>query len=411
MPGGLTGTGSRGGLVGIDDIGAGQVGTADLADNSVTTAKIAANAVGNTDLRDSAACSVIGRSANSVGDPADIAASADGQFLGRAAGALSFQLVGVTSISHTTATYIPYSDGTTLVTSAELSYATSTGTFDVAKSHSGSTVTSGARNTSNTADSAAMVLAEVAGASGGNPTLRMSVAGVTTWDWVANNASGDQLELVRNSSGAFLVVTSSSEAIYFQPSTSSTRSVRLDYANAAGGFSGGTRLYAAVHGANEDLQFFADLSALEDRGVAALVYDTVAATWKRLWKGVNRAGPPILQLVPNGGTATLGGIWQGAKGADVASAGTITLGGDGNLYDITGATAIDYITTTGIQAGTIVTVQFDSNPVVNHNTGSVPANTAAILLAGAANFSTGANDTLTLIYDGTTWRELARTVI
>jgi len=101
---------------------------------------------------------------------------------------------------------------------------------------------------------------------------------------------------------------------------------------------------------------------------------------------------------------------QGDQGGDVASAGTITLG-NGNYFDITGTTAIDYITTTDWQSGSEVTLQFDASVTVNHNTGSVPANTAAILLSGAGNFAATADDTLTLVYDGTTWREKARTII
>lgn len=57
--------------------------TADLPDNGVTNAK----------LRDSGATSVIGRSANSSGDPADISTSTDGQVLRRAAGVLGFGAV------------------------------------------------------------------------------------------------------------------------------------------------------------------------------------------------------------------------------------------------------------------------------------------------------------------------------
>lgn len=51
---------------------------------------IAANAVLDTMLRDSAARSVIGRSAGTAGDPADITAGADGDVLHRAAGVLAF---------------------------------------------------------------------------------------------------------------------------------------------------------------------------------------------------------------------------------------------------------------------------------------------------------------------------------
>ena len=58
----------------------GTVATAGIADNQVTDAK----------LRDSAAVSVIGRSANSSGDPADIAAGANDTLLRRVSDALSF---------------------------------------------------------------------------------------------------------------------------------------------------------------------------------------------------------------------------------------------------------------------------------------------------------------------------------
>jgi len=54
-----------------------------IADNAITDAK----------LRDSAATSVIGRSAGTTGDPADIAASADAQFLSRHGGTLAFAAI------------------------------------------------------------------------------------------------------------------------------------------------------------------------------------------------------------------------------------------------------------------------------------------------------------------------------
>jgi hypothetical protein len=100
-----------------------------------------------------------------------------------------------------------------------------------------------------------------------------------------------------------------------------------------------------------------------------------------------------------------------AKGADVAAAGTLTLGTDGNFFSITGNTNIDFLTTSNWQAGSIVLLQFTGTPTVNHNTGSPPGSTAAILLAGAAGFAATANDTLSLVYNGTTWVEVARTVI
>lgn len=61
------------------------------AGNNATT--IANDAVTDAKLRNSAALSVIGRAANSVGDPADIVASADNRFLKRVSSTLAFSQV------------------------------------------------------------------------------------------------------------------------------------------------------------------------------------------------------------------------------------------------------------------------------------------------------------------------------
>ena len=68
----------------------GVVGTAELELLAIATALLADNGVTNPKLRDSAAVSVIGRSANSAGDPADIAAGANDRLLARVADALAF---------------------------------------------------------------------------------------------------------------------------------------------------------------------------------------------------------------------------------------------------------------------------------------------------------------------------------
>lgn len=67
---------------------------------------IAANAVSNTKLRDSAALSVIGRSANSSGDPADIAAVAAGGAVLRESGStIGFGTVATAGIADDAVTY------------------------------------------------------------------------------------------------------------------------------------------------------------------------------------------------------------------------------------------------------------------------------------------------------------------
>lgn len=65
------------------------MGTITVADNAISDAK----------LRDSAALSVIGRSANSSGNPADIAASSDGDVLRRSGTAIGFGSITTASIS------------------------------------------------------------------------------------------------------------------------------------------------------------------------------------------------------------------------------------------------------------------------------------------------------------------------
>ena len=100
-----------------------------------------------------------------------------------------------------------------------------------------------------------------------------------------------------------------------------------------------------------------------------------------------------------------------AKGADIASADEITLGANGNYFDVTGATTINHITKTDWPAGTSVILQFDASLTVTHNAGTPTGSEASILLAGGVDFSATADDTLQLVYDGTTWREVSRTVI
>ncbi len=65
-----------------------------------TVWEIDANAVGDAELRDSAALSVIGRSANSSGDPADMAAGTDGHVLRRSGTALGFGTVATAGIAN-----------------------------------------------------------------------------------------------------------------------------------------------------------------------------------------------------------------------------------------------------------------------------------------------------------------------
>ena len=81
-------------------LGFGTIATAGITDDAVTDAK----------LRDSAALSVIGRSANTTGNPADIAAASDGQVLRRSGTAIGFGEVATAGISDNAVTNAKLAD-------------------------------------------------------------------------------------------------------------------------------------------------------------------------------------------------------------------------------------------------------------------------------------------------------------
>lgn len=83
-----------------ENLANGAVTDAKLATAAVTNEKIANNAVTNAKLRDSTSLSVIGRSANSSGDPADIVAGADGAVLRRSGTTLGFGQVTTAGIAN-----------------------------------------------------------------------------------------------------------------------------------------------------------------------------------------------------------------------------------------------------------------------------------------------------------------------
>ncbi len=100
---------------------------------------------------------------------------------------------------------------------------------------------------------------------------------------------------------------------------------------------------------------------------------------------------------------------QEDKGIDVASpaGGIITLGTDGDTFDVKGTNTINEILATGWQAGSQLSIQFDGILTVTHNSGG----TNDILLGDQANMTTAAGDVLTLFFNGTDWVEVSRSVV
>lgn len=93
---------------------------------------------------------------------------------------------------------------------------------------------------------------------------------------------------------------------------------------------------------------------------------------------------------------TMGSIFKSKKGADVASTGTMTLGDDGNVFDITGTTGITSIVIK--TAGTRALLQFDDVLTVTDGSN--------LKLQG--DFVTAADSVLELFSDGTNWHEISR---
>lgn len=74
-------------------------------------------------------------------------------------------------------------------------------------------------------------------------------------------------------------------------------------------------------------------------------------------------------------------VW--AKGADVASNAALTVGTDGNYFDVTGTTTITSIATVGV--GAVIKLHFDGALTLTHNA-------TDLVLPGGANITTAAGD-------------------
>lgn len=95
--------------------------------------------------------------------------------------------------------------------------------------------------------------------------------------------------------------------------------------------------------------------------------------------------------------------------AGVVAANDLTLPADGNIHPVSGNTTINAITTSGWSAGSIVYLIFSGTPTLKNNTAG-GAGTAVMFLAGAVDFAATASDVLTLVYNGSAWFEVCRSV-
>lgn len=126
--------------------------------------------------------------------------------------------------------------------------------------------------------------------------------------------------------------------------------------------------------------------------------------------GANMTLTDTFALWVQAGATRMDGRMLNKQGADIASANDLTLGEDGNSWEITGVTQINAITTARWQNGSKISLLFTSTPTVKHNTAG-GAGTAPILLQGAVDFAATAGDTLMLLLSEIggvqAWRQLS----
>jgi hypothetical protein len=118
---------------------------------------------------------------------------------------------------------------------------------------------------------------------------------------------------------------------------------------------------------------------------------------------VEHVGTNSLRNVVEDTTPQLGGVLDAnsrqvrlSQGIDVASAATLTLGNDGNSFDVTGTTAITAIATKAV--GTTVVLQFDDVLTLTHHA-------TDLILPTGADITTAAGD-IAVFYEYATgdWR-------
>lgn len=98
-----------------------------------------------------------------------------------------------------------------------------------------------------------------------------------------------------------------------------------------------------------------------------------------------------------------------ANGAPVVADAAITLGADGNFFVITGNTTIGCIDANDWPAGSVIYLEFNSNPTIT-NEDACGASSDQLYLAGTVDMMATAASTLTLVHDGSGWVELARSI-
>lgn len=285
----------------------------------------------------------------------------------------------------------------------------------------------------------------ISGTNQHNTFKALTLSGLTaTMGDVDGTNNGNKL-IVNNNSNFIYAITGDKFDVF---NTSNKRYLRIDYTNSYIGIGdvdnvdNGTAIF--IDDANQDINIFSD-SHIQMKDTSGNVYfDTDASLFgvtlgdvnlvgNQNYFNISDAGNDARVVLGNnaafvirGGTGGGAHVMFGAvvnesriymndtrfetdKGANVTAANDLTLGGDGNVFTITGNTTINAITTTNWQAGSQIVLIFTGTPTVKHNTAG-GAGTAVMLLAGSVDLSASNNTVLGLVYDGTQWQEMFRKI-
>lgn len=116
----------------------------------------------------------------------------------------------------------------------------------------------------------------------------------------------------------------------------------------------------------------------------------------------------LVQAINDLGTGNYINWPSGSPASAIPSSNIIDIPFAGSLFEISGNVGMIGANTSSTYKGRVITLLFQSNPVVNQKSATPGSN---FVLAGSVAFNATAGDTLTLITDGTDWIEIARTVI
>lgn len=122
---------------------------------------------------------------------------------------------------------------------------------------------------------------------------------------------------------------------------------------------------------------------------------------------VTSANNPTFATITVTGTSTFNGRVLEKQGADVTAANDLTLGSDGNSFEVTGNTQINRITGTGWQAGSNIRLKFTGTPVVKHGQASGSGHLQLSLLGGLDFYATAGDFMDLQLFDDNVWYQVA----